>query len=78
MNYLRDVGRLWAESPRHLQRQFVREVFSRIVVEGAELAAITPRPLYAPLFVLDRRERFGQIGPDFCRMAPRAGFEPTT
>ena len=45
------------------------------MVEGPELATITPRPLYAPLFVLDRRERFGQIGPDFCRMAPRAGGE---
>ena len=32
----------------------------------------TPRTLYAPLFVIDRRERFGQVGPDFCSMAPRA------
>jgi site-specific DNA recombinase len=38
VNYLRDVGCLWAESPRHLQRQFVREVFSRIVVEGPQVA----------------------------------------
>ena len=75
LTYLRDVGKLWAESPRALQRDFVREVFERIVVEGPEIAAITPRSLYAPLFVVDRRERFGG---DFCRMAPRAGFEPTT
>jgi site-specific DNA recombinase len=73
--YLRDVGKLWAESPRTLQREFVGEVFQRIVVDGPEIATITPRDLYAPLFVLDRRERFGG---DFCRMAPRAGFEPTT
>ena len=75
VNYLRDVGRLWAQSPRHSKREFVREVFERIVVEGPELASITPKPLYSPLFVLDRRERFSG---DFCRMAPRAGFEPTT
>ena len=30
--YLRDVGRLWAESPKETQREFVREVFARIVV----------------------------------------------
>ena len=78
VNYLRDVGSLWAESPHDLQREFVREVFQRIVIEGREVVSITPRTLYAPLFVIDRRERFGQVGPDFCSMAPRAGFEPTT
>lgn len=75
VNCLRDVGVLWTGSPRWQQREFVREVFERMVIEGAELASITPKPLYAPLFVLDRRERFGG---DFCSMAPRAGFEPTT
>jgi site-specific DNA recombinase len=75
VKYLRDVGALWAQSPRNLKREFVREVFARIVVAGRELLSITPKPLYAPLFVLDRRERFGG---DFCRLAPRAGFEPTT
>ena len=75
VNYLRDVGRLWAQSPRGQKREFVREVFARIVVEGRELISIMPKPLYAPLFVLDRRERFGG---DFCRMAPRAGLEPAT
>ena len=59
VNYLRDVGALWADSPGHLQRAFVREVFWRITVERAQLVAITPKPAYAPLFVLDRRERFG-------------------
>jgi len=72
VNYLRDVGRLWAGSPRGQKREFVREVFARIVVAGRELVSITPKPLYAPLFVLDRRKRFGG---DFCRMAPRAGIE---
>ena len=75
VNCLRDMGALWTESPRRQQREFVREVFERMVVKGAELASITPKPLYSPLFVLDRRERFGG---DFCSMAPRAGFEPTT
>jgi site-specific DNA recombinase len=59
INYLRDMGRLWASSPRHLQREFAREVFARIVVQGPQVMAITPKPVYAPLFVLDRRERFG-------------------
>jgi site-specific DNA recombinase len=75
VKYLRDVGSLWAQSSRNLKREFIREVFAQIVVEGPELASITPKPLYAPLFALDRRERFGG---DFCRLAPRAGFEPTT
>ena len=75
LSYLRDVGSLWAESPRALQREFVREVFQRIVVEGKEIASLTPQPLYAPLFVIDRRERFDGL---FCRMAPRVGLEPTT
>ena len=75
VQYLRDVGSLWAQSPRHLQREFVREVFERIMVEGKEIAEICPKPLYAPLFALDRRERFGG---DFCRWAPRAGLEPAT
>jgi len=54
------------------ERGFVREVFERMVVEGPELASITPKALYSPLFVLDRRERFGG---DFCSMAPRAGAQ---
>ena len=75
VGYLRDVGKLWAESPRPVQREFVREVFQRIVVEQQEIKSITPKGLYAPLFVLDRHERFGG---DFCSMAPRVGLEPTT
>jgi hypothetical protein len=78
LGYLGRVGALWAESPRAQQREFVREVFERIVVQGREVAAITPREVYAPLFLLDRRQRFGDDGPDSCNMAPRAGFEPTT
>ncbi len=73
--YLRDVGALWAESQRQQQREFVREVFQRMTVDGQEVRSIAPKPLYAPLFVIDRRERFGG---DFCRMAPRVGLEPTT
>ena len=57
--YLRDVGALWAESPRKQQREFVHEVFERIVVTGPQLTATTPKPAYAPLFAIDRKERFG-------------------
>lgn len=42
--------------------------------EGEE-TAITPNPTYAPLFVLDRRERFGG---EFCSLAPGTGLEPVT
>ncbi len=41
--YLRDVGSLWAESDRGLQRQFVREVFQRIVVGGQEIESMRRR-----------------------------------
>ena len=78
VSYLRDVGKLWAESPRKLQREFVRQVFPRIGVEGKQVTTITPHSKYAPLFVLDRRERFGQPGPEFCSMAPGTGLEPVT
>ncbi len=78
MGYLRRVGELWSTSPRAQQREFVAEVFERIVVKGREVTTITPKAVYAPLFVLDRRERFGDSGSNSCNMAPRAGFEPTT
>ena len=41
------------------QRKFIRKVFQRLGVSGSDVSAITPKPLYAPLFVIDRRERFG-------------------
>ena len=56
--YLKDVGKLWSESSKR-QREFVREIFARIVIEDQQVASITPKPAYAPMFVLDRRERFG-------------------
>ncbi len=63
VNYLRDVGSLWAESPRGVQREYVREVFNRIVVRGPQVESITPKGTYEALFVLDRRERFnGEMG----------------
>ena len=58
VNSLRDVGTLWVESPRELQRESVQEAFGRIVVESSQVASITPKPLYPPLFALDRIERF--------------------
>jgi len=75
--YLRRVGELWTASTRQLQREFVREVFQEIEVRGREIVTITPRPTYAPLFVLDRRERFGELGVDSCNVAPRAGVRGT-
>ena len=78
VGYLRRVGELWSESPRAQQREFVREVFERIIVQGREVTALTPKLAYAPLFVLDRRERFGDMGRNSCHVAPRAGLEPTT
>ncbi len=78
MGYLRRMGKLWRVSPRAQRREFVREVFQRIEVKGREVTVITPRSVYAPLFVLDRRERFGDNGSNSCKLAPRAGFEPTT
>ena len=36
-----------------------------LTVEGQAVNAIIPHPAYAPLFVLDRRERFGQKGPEY-------------
>ncbi len=63
VGYLRDIGSLWGQSPRQSQREFVKEVFDRIVVDGPQITAIAPRPSYAPLFALDRRERFrGEMG----------------
>ena len=34
MGYLRRMGELWSASPQAQQREFVREVFERIVVRG--------------------------------------------
>ena len=71
--YLRDVGNLWADSPKDMQRAFVREVFDRIMVEGAQITSITPKTDYAPLFMLDRQERFGGV----CSMVGATGVSPT-
>ena len=41
----------------------MREVFGSISVKDAQVTSLTPRDDYAPLFVLDRRERFdGEMG----------------
>ena len=60
---LRDAGALWTEGARSEQRDFTQEVFERIVVTGSQLSAITPKAAYAPLFAIDRNERFaGDMG----------------
>ena len=59
ISYLCDVGKLWAASPRGLQREFVQEVFQCVTVDGPQVATITPRDVYEPMFVLDRQRRFG-------------------
>ena len=56
---LRRAGALWRGSDRAEQREFVRTVFSRIIVHGDRVSAITPRTEYRELFILDRQERFG-------------------
>jgi len=38
--------------------RFVREVFDRIEVRDDQIVPLTPKPLFAPLFALHRRERF--------------------
>ena len=55
---LRDMGSVWSESPRALQRDFMGEVFARVEVCGPQIVAITPRETYSPLFLLDRAHRF--------------------
>jgi len=55
---LREMGSMWSESPRALQRDFVREVFARVEVCGPQIVAITPKEAYSPLFLLDRADRF--------------------
>ncbi len=59
---LENVGSLWNQSPRATQRAFVREVFAKIEVRGQQVEALTPKPLYEPLFKLDRQVRFGGEG----------------
>lgn len=59
LQYLRDVGALWAGSGRAEQRAFVKDVLARVIVKGPQVTAIVPKALYAPLFALDRHERFG-------------------
>lgn len=49
VSYLREMGNLWRESPRQIQREFVREVFDRIVVEGRQVELSRQR-LYARRF----------------------------
>jgi hypothetical protein len=65
---LKDVGRLWSEGSFPQKRDFVQEVFSRVVVDGPEISEIRPQANYAPLFVVDRDDRW-------CRLAPRASVQ---
>ena len=39
----------------------MREVFEQMVVTGPQLSAITPKAAYAPLFAIDRHERFAGV-----------------
>ena len=59
--YLENAGGLWAESSSPLKREFVTEVFDSLEVRGAIIEVITPKPAYAPLFVVDRRLRFDGV-----------------
>ena len=55
----RNVGPLWQASNRKSQRDFVLEVFDRIVGERDQGLELAPKAPYAPLFAIDRQERFG-------------------
>ncbi len=61
---LQQVGSMFTTKPEDEQRRFVHEVFSRLVVHQGELTCIEPKAAYVPLFVVDRRLRFGQQGPE--------------
>lgn len=59
MKVLRDAGRLWGEADQTSQRALAVQVFDRVVVDGPQVAEIQPKRAYAPLFEIDRQERFG-------------------
>lgn len=74
MYHMRNISQLWEQSDRKVQREFVTEVFDRIVIDGAQITELQPKAVYAPFFVLDRAARFGG---EMCSMAPRAGLGAT-
>lgn len=62
VGYLQNVGALWRTGERETQRGVVQELFSRIVLRDEQVVAITPKAEYEPLFILNHRERFGDVG----------------
>ena len=56
--YLRDVGSLFLECSREMRRTFAHTVFERLLVDGKQLAEITPRPEFHAAFLADRKARF--------------------
>jgi site-specific DNA recombinase len=56
---LRRLGELWPYWRQDQQREFVHRVFERLVIRDDRLVVIQPRLAFAPLFLVDRRERFG-------------------
>jgi hypothetical protein len=76
---MRDIGSMLAGRPSDEQRRFVHEVFERLVVHEGVLWSLTPKAAFVPLFVVDRRARFGQRGPDYprvCVSVPPRGVRP--
>jgi len=71
--YLTNVGAPFAQASLGLKRRFLEEVLDEVGVEGPWVRHITPKPQYAPLFALDRAERFGG---DRCYWPPAAGEHP--
>ena len=59
LQLLRSVDDLWHHDDRHGQREFITEVFTRVVVEGPYVVEIMPKAGYEALFIVDREERFG-------------------
>ena len=73
---LQDIGSVYSANTLEPRRLFVHEVFARMTVKDGQLACVTPRPVFSPLFIVDRRLRFGQPGPDFPRAAPLGVLNP--
>ncbi len=70
---LHNVGLLWLDVSVEERREVAQELFLRLEITKGALTSITPRPEYAPFFIIDRKARFGQPGPDYPPALPRQG-----
>ena len=61
LGFLRALGSAWKLADTGLKRKWVQAFYARVVVDGPQVVAVQPKSLYAPLFILDRQERFGGV-----------------